>query len=83
MGDDNEEVAEFNFEKWTEDNSLNSKTTGILRSQDLDKLEALQLLEPDDLLPLGLTTGQRRLTLPTVCKLQKDNLQVSSIIHWR
>ena len=68
-----ESGTEFDFDKWSEDHNLNRKTTGILRGQDLDKLPALMLIEPEDLLPLGLTTGQRRLSLSAVKKLQEEH----------
>ena len=68
-----ESGSEFDFDKWSEDHKLNRKTTGILRGQDLDKLPALMLREPEDLLSLGLTIGQRRLSLSAVKKLQEEH----------
>ena len=53
-------MASFNFDTWCTATKLTETSVDILKKEDLDTEEALQLLTPTDLEKLGLSIGQKR-----------------------
>ena len=72
MADDDAAPDGFNFGIWEDNHHLNRKTCTVLHQQDMDTLPALKLVQAEDLAPLGLTTGQRRLAVAAIEGLQID-----------
>ena len=52
-------MASFNFDTWCTATKLTETSVDILKKEDLDTEEALQLLTPMDLEKLGLSIGQK------------------------
>ena len=65
-------MASFNFETWCTATKLTETSVDILKKEDLDTEEALQLLTPTDLEKLGLSIGQKRVLEAALKKLRKD-----------
>ena len=51
-------MASFNLDTWCTATKLTETSVDILKKEDLDTEEALQLLTPMDLEKLGLSIGQ-------------------------
>ena len=51
-------MASFNLDTWCTVTKLTERSVDILKKEDLDTKEALQLLNPTDLEKLGLSIGQ-------------------------
>ena len=51
-------MASFNFDTWCTATKLTETSVDILKKEDLDTEEALQLLTSTDLEKLGLSIGQ-------------------------
>ena len=65
-------MASFNFDTWCTATKLTETSVDILKKEDLDTEEALQLLTPTDLEKLGLSIGQKRVLEAALKKLRKD-----------
>ena len=65
-------MASFNFDTWWTATKLTETSVDILKKEDLDTEEALQLLTPTDLEKLGLSIGQKRVLEAALKKLRKD-----------
>ena len=66
---DNDVPAEFQFDKWAADAGLTRATEKVLRVEELTTKQALILVEPGDLIGLGLTLGQRKLLQDAIRRL--------------
>ena len=65
-------MASFNFDTWCTATKLTETSVDILKKEDLDTEEALQLLTPTDLEKLGLSIGQKRVLEAALKKWRKD-----------
>ena len=65
-------TASVNFGTWCTATALTETSVNILKKEDLDTQEALQLLTPTDLEKLGLSIGQKRVFEAALKKLRKD-----------
>ena len=65
-------MASFNFDTWCTATKLTETSVDILKKEDLDTEEALQLLTLTDLAKLGLSIGQNCILEAALKKLQKD-----------
>ena len=65
-------MASFNFDTWCTATKLTETSVDILKKEDLDTEEALQLLTPSDLEKLGLSIGEKRVLEAALKKLRKD-----------
>ena len=65
-------MASFNFDTWCTATKLTETSVDILKKEDLDTEEALQLLTPTDLEKLGLSIGQKRVLEAALKKLRQD-----------
>ena len=66
-------MASFNFDTWCTATKLTETSVDILKKEDLDTEEALQLLTSTDLEKLGLSIGQKRDLEAALKKLRKDH----------
>ncbi|KAK3753557.1 hypothetical protein QZH41_001658 [Actinostola sp. cb2023] len=64
-------MASFDFKSWCDGNGLKKATVDELEKNDLDSVEALQLVAAEDIATLELTLGQRKLLLQAVQGLSK------------
>ena len=65
-------MVSFNFDAWCTATKLRETSVDILKKEDLDTEEALQLLAPTDLEKLGLSIGQKHALEAALKKLRKD-----------
>ena len=65
-------MANFNFDTWCTATKLTETSVDILKKEDLDTEEALQLLTLTDLDKLGLSVGQKRVLEAALKKLRKE-----------
>ena len=65
-------MASFNFDTWCTATKLTETSVDILKKEDLNTEEALQLLTSTDLEKLGLSIGQKRDLEAALKKLPKD-----------
>ena len=55
------EIANFDFEQWAKDSGLTRECTALLREEDLSKQVVLCMLTDTDIRGLGLSLGQTKL----------------------
>ena len=65
-------MASFNFDTWCTATKRTETSVDILKTEDFDTEEALQLLTLTDLERLGLSIGQKRVLEAAMKKLRKD-----------
>ena len=71
-------MASFNFDTWCTATKLTETSVDILKKEDLNTEEALQLLTLMDLENLGLSMGQKCVLEAALKKWQKDVNEIPS-----
>ena len=82
-GENQIEIANFDFEQWVKDSGLTRKCTALLREEDLSKQVVLCMLTDTDIRGLGLSLGQTKLLQVAILALHcQQSVCKVSLKNW-